>query len=67
MPLFGKKKQTDYTECCELCEYAAPSDDGMMICSKKGKVSYDGKCRHFEYDILKKKPLPEKEIFSFDD
>lgn len=67
MALFKKKQEKDYTECCELCEHATESTDGMMICDKKGKVSADGHCPGFEYDILKKKPKPPKPKFSLDE
>lgn len=45
---------------CSYCVYAGQSGDGRMICSKKGFVSPDGKCRRFKYDPLKRTPARYK-------
>ena len=43
-------------KCCAYCVRAGQSGNRMMLCSKKGFVSPDGKCRRFRYDPLKRTP-----------
>lgn len=52
-----RKKETDYTPCCALCDSSSKiSDSKDYICSKKGIVNEDGICRKFLYDPLKRIP-----------
>ena len=67
--MFGRKKrknkETDYIPVCELCAYSAPiSDTDELICSKRGVVSKDGKCRKFIYDPLKRVPFSPAKAFN---
>ncbi len=65
--LFKKKDESlpDIPRCCGYCESATIiSDEGNVLCAKKGIVSCEYKCRKFVYDPLKRKPralppLPE--------
>ena len=41
---------------CSYCANAGQSSNDMMLCSKKGFVSPDGKCWRFRYDPLKRTP-----------
>ena len=43
---------------CEYCVYArVPEDRSMVLCTKKGLVEFDGSCRRFKYDPLKRVPV----------
>ena len=42
---------------CAYCEYATViGNTGACVCSKKGTVRADGRCRHYKQDLLKVKP-----------
>jgi hypothetical protein len=53
--IFGK----DIDKRCELCAYAVTiSGSDSLLCRKKGAVTASYKCGRFQYDPLKKVPLP---------
>lgn len=54
--LFRKKIQKS----CSYCKYGAKLDDNLVLCTKRGMVSLDGKCRKFSYDPCKRIPLKPK-------
>lgn len=50
-----KKKRFDLGEyaSCYYCTASRELSEGkMLLCRKKGLTPYDGKCRHFELDLL---------------
>ena len=60
---FQKKKYTTFvtdevSKICATCKFAAAlhSRDDEYLCSKKGLVSYNHKCRHYAYNSLLKQP-----------
>ena len=56
--LFRKKIDQN----CVYCAYSAQLDNGMILCSKKGMVSSDKKCRAFHYDPCKRIPPKSKAL-----
>lgn len=56
--LFRKKIEQN----CIYCVYSAQLDNGMILCSKKGMVSSDRKCRAFRYDPCKRVPPKPKAL-----
>lgn len=66
--LFGKKEEKEYVECCALCEMAKICEDGNLFCrKKKANVKDEDGCRHFSYDIMKRKAKPKSEKFTLGD
>lgn len=54
-----KKKYFDIGEyaSCRYCTGSRPLAEGeLLLCRDKGLVPYDGKCRHFELDLLSVTP-----------
>lgn len=52
----GKK---ELTRVCEYCEYARIiCDDANVLCSHRGVVAKEYRCRRFSYDPLKRTPTP---------
>lgn len=47
---------------CSYCAYAAKLDDETAVCSKRGVVALDGKCRKFCYDPCKRIPAKPKAL-----
>lgn len=46
---------------CRFCENASQiSDDEHMLCTRKGIVSCEYKCRRFSYDVMKHIPAAKK-------
>ena len=56
--LFRKKIEKS----CAYCHYGTMLEDDLALCTKKGVVSMDGKCRKFEYDPLKRIPPKPKAL-----
>lgn len=54
--LFRKKIQKS----CSYCQHGAKLDENMVLCTKRGMVSTDSKCRKFKYDPFKRVPLKAK-------
>lgn len=50
--LFRKKIERS----CAYCVYGAAIEEDLILCSKKGMRTPDGKCRKFEYDPCKRIP-----------
>ena len=50
--LFRKKIERS----CSYCVYGTQIDGEQVLCTKKGVVSVDGKCRKFCYDPCKRIP-----------
>ncbi len=59
--LFRKKIERS----CSYCAYGTQIQDGQVLCTKKGVVSAQGKCRKFSYDPCKRiPPRPKAMDFS---
>ena len=59
--MIGKKEKNtpEIPKYCCYCENATLiNDENNVLCSKKGIVNNDYKCRKFVYDPLKRKPRP---------
>ena len=41
---------------CAYCTRSGQSGNGSLLCSKKGFVTPNDQCRHFQYDPLKRTP-----------
>ncbi len=41
---------------CSYCAHAGQTQNGQMLCAKRGFVSPEGKCWRFRYDPLKRTP-----------
>lgn len=52
--IIDKKK---YSAICMNCSFGRmPKDKESVLCEKKGIVDAQGKCRHYKYDPLRRKP-----------
>lgn len=47
---------------CSYCQYGTILDDESVLCTKRGVVSLDGKCRKFVYDPIKRIPSKPKAL-----
>ncbi len=56
--LFRKKMEKS----CTYCRYGTMLEDGLALCTKRGVVSADRKCRKFSYDPIKRIPSKPKAI-----
>ncbi len=56
--LFRKKIERS----CSYCSYGTLIQDGQVLCTKKGVVSADDKCRKFSYDPCKRIPPRPKAV-----
>ena len=56
--LFRKKIERS----CAYCVYGAAIEEDLILCSKKGVVSPDGKCMKFRYDPIKRIPVKPKAL-----
>ena len=45
---------------CSYCKHAGQTDNGQMVCAKKGFVAADSECWRFRYDPLKRTPVRYK-------
>lgn len=45
---------------CSYCKFGTKLDEEEVLCSRKGLVSIDGKCRRFRYEPLKRIPKKPK-------
>lgn len=64
------KKKTELDEAlvdCSVCENLRGTEDGAVICAKKGRVSDVKKCRSFSYDITKKVPKRHLRIEEYEE
>ena len=47
----------DISPSCEYCIYGRPSQySDEIFCPKRGVTSKTDACRHYKYDVLKRKP-----------
>ena len=54
-----------YPKKCANCFYGrTPLDNSSVLCEKKGVVDPESKCRHYEYDPLKR--IPAKPVINTD-
>ncbi len=67
--MFFKKKRgifsevTDVSQICATCKFASPlcaTDD--LMCAKKGLVSSDYTCKHYDYNRLMKRPPKKRNL-----
>ena len=56
--LFRKKIEKS----CSYCRFGTMLEDGLALCTKRGVVSADRKCRKFRYDPLKRVPAKPKAL-----
>ena len=56
--LFRKKMP----RACAYCLHGTKIDDEQVLCTKKGVVQVDGKCRKFTYDPCKRIPPKPKAV-----
>ncbi len=59
------KKKHDIEKICFYCEHSSPlRGDEQVLCSRKGVVNSEFKCRKFIYDPLKRAPkrLPKMDL-----
>ncbi|MCD7755070.1 MAG: hypothetical protein LUJ09_01845 [Firmicutes bacterium] len=54
--LFRKKIEKS----CSYCGFGAVLEGGQILCTKRGMVPADGKCRKFRYDPCKRIPPKPK-------
>ena len=47
---------------CGYCAHGVLIDYDQILCSKRGVVSVDGKCRKFAYDPCKRIPVKPKAL-----
>lgn len=46
-----------YSKFCMNCFFGrSPKDDEVILCEKNGIVDPNGKCRHYQYDPIKRRP-----------
>lgn len=56
--------------CCAICAHGQKAaDSDMILCSKKGILQPDYKCRKFRYDPLRRQPkmMPSLPEYTADD
>ena len=56
--LFRKKMPRS----CSYCTYGTAIGGEQVLCTKRGVVSVDHKCRKFRYDPCKRTPLKAKAL-----
>lgn len=56
--IFRKKIQKS----CAYCAFGVKLDDEQILCSKRGTMPTEGKCRKFEYDPCKRVPPRPKAL-----
>ena len=56
--LFRKKIEKS----CTYCQYGTALEDGLTLCTKRGVVLSDRKCRKFSYDPIKRMPVKPKAL-----
>ena len=56
--LFRKKIEKS----CSYCTHSTPISCEEVLCTKKGVVAVDGKCRKFSYDPCKRIPPKQKAL-----
>lgn len=45
---------------CGWCSRGVPSADGTcVLCKKRGVMGVDDHCPHYDYDPLRREPLPQ--------
>lgn len=50
---------------CSYCRFGTALDDTSILCTKRGVVPTDAKCRKFKYDPIKRIP-PKPKTLNFD-
>lgn len=50
----------DIPKSCQYCIHGSFCDEGLILCTKKGVVQDDHKCRKFKYDPCKRIPVKAK-------
>ena len=56
--LFRKKMEKS----CSYCRFGTLLEDNLALCTKRGVVSAERKCRKFKYDPLKRVPSKPKAL-----
>ena len=56
--LFRKKMEKS----CSYCRFGTMLENDLALCTKRGVVSADRKCRKFSYDPLKRIPTKPKAL-----
>ena len=47
---------------CFYCRFGTMLEDGLALCTKRGVVSAERKCRKFRYDPLKRVPVKPRAL-----
>jgi hypothetical protein len=47
---------------CSYCRFGTMLEDGLALCTKRGVVSAERKCRKFRYDPLKRVPAKPRAL-----
>lgn len=47
---------------CSYCRYGTALEESEILCTKRGVVSADHKCRKFTYDPIKRIPVKPKAL-----
>ena len=50
------------TKACHYCVNGTCYEEGLILCTKKGVVAEDSKCRKFKYDPCKRIPPKAKAL-----
>lgn len=50
----------DIPKACHYCAHGTCYEEGLILCTKKGVVPEDSKCRKFRYDPCKRIPVKAK-------
>ena len=51
--------------CCAYCRYAGVVDETSVVCIKRGVSNSWDRCRHFQYDPLKRVPEAPQPVRTF--
>lgn len=47
---------------CSYCRFGTMLEDGLALCTKRGVVSAERRCRKFRYDPLKRVPAKPRAL-----
>jgi len=68
----GLLRASKYEPACEFCRYGKSAPDGSsVLCSVRGVMRKQSRCKKYEYDPIKRKPnraplLPEYDAEEFE-
>ena len=60
-------RANDYGRVCEFCRYGKQSPDGnSVLCSLRGVMRMQSRCKKYEYDPVKREPARMPQLPEFD-